>query len=356
MAFDDLERLDAEKAFTSMRRFEDLPLYHVPFDELAGNDGTEAALRRAVDARRGVTVVGRAGSGKSSVIAHVLGPLAEDLGEQLVPVRVLVGTGDEVLARDVKRFAQQVITTVTGYVTQMEEEDRDKFRTAASDREQQPGRATTTSGTFGIDKVIRLGVGRDVQEFAQTLDRERAGAEMVVNARELVDTLRAQNVELMLILDDTDTWLNLPSSDKRELAEVFFGETLRAFVREVDCPVVAAVHPDYRDLDGYRRARGEILEVEIEIPRLEDGKAAIAAVIGHTLEVHEIAAAVDELFEAKALEGLAWHYVEKQVMRDVILVLQRGLQNACEHRTDAVSGDDVAEAIRYWAANAPRRD
>lgn len=58
--------------------------------------------------------------------------------------------------------------------------------------------------------------------------------------------------------------------------------------------------------------------------------------------MHEIAAAVDELFEAKALEGLAWHYVEKQVMRDVILVLQRGLQNACEHRTDAVSGDDVA--------------
>jgi hypothetical protein len=31
------------------------------------------------------------------------------------------------------------------------------------------------------------------------------------------------------------------------------------------------------------------------------------------------------------------------------------VQNACEHRADAVSGDDIAEAIRYWAANAPRR-
>jgi hypothetical protein len=39
----------------------------------------------------------------------------------------------------------------------------------------------------------------------------------------------------------------------------------------------------------------------------------------------------------------------------MILVLQRGVQNACEHRADAVSGDDIAEAIRYWAANAPRR-
>lgn len=32
--FDALERLDSEKAFTSTRRFEDLPLYHVPFDNL----------------------------------------------------------------------------------------------------------------------------------------------------------------------------------------------------------------------------------------------------------------------------------------------------------------------------------
>jgi hypothetical protein len=79
---------------------------------------------------------------------------------------------------------------------------------------------------------------------------------MVATARSLVDTLRAQNAELMLILDDTDTWLNLPGVDKRELADVFFGETLRTFVREVDCPVVAAVHPDYGNLRGYGRARG----------------------------------------------------------------------------------------------------
>ena len=69
----------------------------------------------------------------------------------------------------------------------------------------------------------------------------------------------------------------------------------------------------------------------------------------------EIGAAVDDLFDADAIEGLAGHYVERQVMRDVILVLQRGVQNACEHRAAAVSGVDVAEAIRYWAANAPRR-
>jgi hypothetical protein len=69
-----------------------------------------------------------------------------------------------------------------------------------------------------------------------------------------------------------------PTSRAR-LADVFFGETLRTFVREVDCPVVAAVHPDYGNLAGYGRARGEILEVEIAIPYLRNAAAAIEAVV-----------------------------------------------------------------------------
>jgi hypothetical protein len=302
----------------------------------------------------GERVVGSVGSGKSSVIAHVLGPLAEDLDDRLVPVRILVGAGGEEIARDVKTFAQQVITTVTGYVTQMDERERDRYRVAASDREQRPGRATTTSGTFGLEKVLRLGIGRDVQTFAEAIERERGGGEMVTTARSLVDTLRAQNAELMLILDDTDTWLNLPGVDKRELADIFFGETLRTFVREVDCPVVAAVHPDYGTLGGYGRARGEILEAEIAIPYLDNAATAIEAVIAHTLEVHQIAEPVAELFADDAIEGLGWHYADKQAMRDIILVLQRGVVNACERHSDVVSADDIAEAIRYWAANAAR--
>ena len=52
MAFEDLERLDDDNAFDSVRRFEDLGRYHVAFDSLTGNDDTEAALKRVAEARR----------------------------------------------------------------------------------------------------------------------------------------------------------------------------------------------------------------------------------------------------------------------------------------------------------------
>lgn len=168
-------------------------------------------------------------------------------------MRILVGAGGEEIARDVKTFAQQVITTVTGYVTQMDERERDRFRVAASDREQRPGRATTTSGTFGLEKVLRLGIGREVQTFAEAIERERGGGEMVATARSLVDTLRAQNAELMLILDDTDTWLNLPGVDKRELADVFLpAEIATVGMHGSDHRAVDLAH----ERTKYGRARG----------------------------------------------------------------------------------------------------
>lgn len=351
MALEDLARLVDDKAFTSVRRFEDLSLYHVDFDSLAGREDTETALQRAASARRSAAVVGVVGSGKSSVMASVLGPLAEDLDDRLVPIRVLVGSSGDDVARDVKRLAQEVITMVTRTVTPMDDRDRDRFRVESSDRELRPGRATTKSGSFGFDKIIKLGAGRDVQSFAETLDRERTGGEMVVVARELFDTLRAHEIEPMLILDDTDTWLNLPGNDKRQLADVFFAEVLRAFVREVDCPVFVAVHPHYGDLDGYRRARQEILELEVDIPRLPDAPVAVAKIIARALEVHQIATPVDELFEREAIDGLGWHYVERPALRNVVLVLGRAIYDARERRAEVVTAANVEEAIRYWQAN-----
>jgi hypothetical protein len=126
---------------------------------------------------------------------------------------------------------------------------------------------------------------------------------------------------------------------------------LRTFVREVDCPVFVAVHPDYADLDGYRRAREEILEHEIAIPRLPDASAAVAAIIARALEVHEIDVAVEHLFEPAAIEGVGWHYVERPALREVILVVGRAIYDARERRDDMVTAANVEEAIRYWQAN-----
>ena len=81
-----LQRLDAEFVFQTSGRFDLLAGGHVPYSTLGARD-VDGALRRGIERAEGViTVVGRMGSGKSSLIAAV----ADGLDEGFVPLRVSV--------------------------------------------------------------------------------------------------------------------------------------------------------------------------------------------------------------------------------------------------------------------------
>lgn len=75
--------------FESTPQRGNLAALHVPFDQLTGNDRTETRLLGAVHRNEPSAVVGASGSGKSSVIAHVLNPVTEDVAPLLVPVAAI---------------------------------------------------------------------------------------------------------------------------------------------------------------------------------------------------------------------------------------------------------------------------
>ncbi len=66
-----LRAVDATRAFEATRRFDELSLYHVPFDELNGDYHTEAALTQMVASQGRIAIIGPSGSGKSSLISAV---------------------------------------------------------------------------------------------------------------------------------------------------------------------------------------------------------------------------------------------------------------------------------------------
>lgn len=76
MSLSRLLELDALRAFEATHRFEDLDLYHVPFDELTGRPDTEAVLARMAARAGRIAVLGASGSGKSSVMARYSAPSA----------------------------------------------------------------------------------------------------------------------------------------------------------------------------------------------------------------------------------------------------------------------------------------
>lgn len=72
-----LAALQEAHAFDPFPVREDLELYHVPFSRLVGTNHPEENLIDACRRFERVAVVGESGTGKSSLTASVLGPLAE---------------------------------------------------------------------------------------------------------------------------------------------------------------------------------------------------------------------------------------------------------------------------------------
>ncbi|HTC71341.1 MAG TPA: hypothetical protein VK655_00535 [Solirubrobacteraceae bacterium] len=102
---DTLQALDAEFAFQTSGRFDLLAGEHVAYSTLGAPD-VDGTLRRSIERGEGVTtVVGRMGSGKSSLIAAV----ANSLDEGFLPLRVSV-IGVE--AGDPAAFARHAITEI----------------------------------------------------------------------------------------------------------------------------------------------------------------------------------------------------------------------------------------------------
>lgn len=86
MSRDLLGLLQQRNAFNATPLTRQLAELHVPFDDLAGERVCEAPVEAAIRRGERVALVGTSGAGKSSVIAHVLGPLVEGVAPIPVPV------------------------------------------------------------------------------------------------------------------------------------------------------------------------------------------------------------------------------------------------------------------------------
>ena len=76
-------------AFDGSPSFNDLGAYHVEFDQLTGSGRVEARLADAVRRGERTALIAPSGSGKTSVISHVLCPTVEGVAPIVIPVHSL---------------------------------------------------------------------------------------------------------------------------------------------------------------------------------------------------------------------------------------------------------------------------
>jgi len=106
-----LKRLREAHAFDHAPPRDDLGVYHVPFDKLAAVRSPEQYLVRAVRNGERIAVIGRSGSGKSSLIEHVLGPTEPGIA----PIRLPVFGEPSETVTSVRAVAGLIIQTLVDY-------------------------------------------------------------------------------------------------------------------------------------------------------------------------------------------------------------------------------------------------
>ena len=253
-----LASLQEAHAFDPFPIREDLGLYHVPFSELVGSTHIEGTLLEACRRFERIAVIGDSGTGKSSLTASVLGPLAEGIAPVLVPV--VVEPSDTVT--DPGSMFAHIAAVIARFAT-------DAATISAEQRDDALARLTAQRpvGRVGT-RNLRLGAGWMGATVGADLSRQagpaqsigRSASEMLEVVHQMLATISNDGPSPVLVFDDTDRWLSGSAfPDHEALARSFFGRVLAALA-ELRCALVVA------------RSRGHLLS-ESE-PRIRSGHSA----------------------------------------------------------------------------------
>ena len=350
MSVELLATLRDAHVFDPAPRHDDLFRLHVPFDQLTGTEACEHALGAALRRGERVALVGGSGAGKSSVISHVLGPLVEDLAPLPVPVAI----EEPDVATSPVAFAGHLVRTVAHYVEHAHpadaEEARERARrTGRHVREpfrRRSGRLSVAPSWMGM----KVELAAELRSASERASLERPGQEIIEEAQGILDTVAAHGLRPVVVLDDTDKWLQWPGlTDPKAHLAAFFAQVPRLLAEQLSVAAVLAVHHRYLTEPGYRASHG-FLEGTLVVPELPD-RAALVAVLEH--RVHSVVdASFAELVTEPALDALMTHYSRgpaRDLRRRVLYVAHTALARACDEGADLVAYRHVELAISECA-------
>ena len=255
--------------FESTPRRDNLAALHVPFDQLVANERTEARLSGAVHRNEPSAVIGASGSGKSSVIAHVLNPVAEGVAPLLVPVAAMPAVTVDTPAHLVDHLVATVSRQAHAAID-VDAELANRTETVT----------TTRRGALGAGwGWIKGDLAREVKHQTE-IERTASFADKTDVLIRILETIAADELQPVLVFDDTDRWL---STESAGLVQQFFGEDLR-WLLDLGANVVAAVHPTYFAI-AQQADLLQYLDTQIIIPHLTD-PASISSIITRRIELY----------------------------------------------------------------------
>jgi ABC-type dipeptide/oligopeptide/nickel transport system ATPase component len=339
--------VESSRALEATKRFDQLTYYHVPFDQLNGDERTEATLTRLVGNGDRVAVVGASGCGKSSLLASVLGPLAENLPGRIVPMRVPIAAEADATVTDPGSMARHLVRYITRWASpeRFSDDERHFFEGTVAEATRRSGPGGTREFHIGLPLwLARAEFASQVQSIGTDYESRGMAADAVEALRRLVALFASHELYPILVFEDSDAWLNIPGLDRSQVANAFFMRTIRMLAKEVDAGLVVAVHEEYLALEGYKVTSG-LLSGEIHVPRLINARDGIDAILRDRMTIAEVGVPIEAVIEDEAIAWLAKYYETGKQIRDVLSVAQRSVQHSLSDGMETVTEQLVDQAI-----------
>jgi len=340
--------LQEAHAFDPFPVRDDLGVYHVPFSKLAGDGHVEQALGDGCRRFERIAIVGDSGTGKSSLTASVLGPLAEGVAPVVVPVAI---EPNETVSEPRAMFAHvaAVIARVAADAAALSPSERDEAlaRLTAQRPVGRVGGRTLRLGGGWMGATVSAELAKQAGP-PQSLDR--SAAETLEVVEQMLATIHAEGLVPVLVFDDTDRWLSGSFREHDELARSFFGRVLPALAG-LRCSVVVAVHRRYLADEALRADIDRILETLIELPALRD-PAAVGAVLQSRVHAHRAdeGAVITDILTTDAIERLFELYRTglRGELRGVLRTAHVALADACDSGADLITTHLIDAAFAAW--------
>jgi ABC-type branched-subunit amino acid transport system ATPase component len=277
-------------AFNARPRTQDQRQVYVPFGDLVEAPGVERRVTDLAAAGTRIGLVGRTGSGKSSLLEHVL------TQHPFARISVPVSLDQDRVAREPRLFAQHLVHALSRYgEASARQEQNERIHAIAADRSE-------------VQREPGLLHGEAAFEFAGSATRievNRPAAEIVQQAGRLFDLLRASALQPVLVVDDSDKWLGAATEP---MIKDFFGRVL-PWIAELGTGIVIALQPaHYLESRAYRDARrAGVPERELEMPVLRE-PVHLGRILAKRVEVTGVDEPFAGLFTETAVEVLFDYY------------------------------------------------